>query len=53
MAGGFGQADVAGDGGFEELVVEEGLEVFVDLLGEVGAVVVHGEEDAFEARGRG
>jgi hypothetical protein len=45
---GFGEADVAGDGGLEEFVVEEGLEVVGDLLGEVGAVVEHGEEDAFE-----
>ena len=28
------------------------FEVFVDLLGEVGAVVVHGEEDTFEGQAR-
>jgi hypothetical protein len=48
VAGGFGEAHVAGDGGLEELVVEEVLEVVADLLGEVGAVVEHGEEDAFD-----
>jgi hypothetical protein len=48
VAGGFGKADVAGNVGGEELVVEEGFEVFGDLKGEVGAVVVHGEEDALE-----
>ncbi len=37
-----------GDGGLEELVGEECLEILRDLLGEVGAVVVHGEYDAFE-----
>ena len=48
VAGGFSEAYVAGNAGGEELVVEEGFEVFGDLLGEIGAVVVHGEEDAFE-----
>ena len=48
VAGGFGEADVARDGGLEELVAEERLEIFGDLLGEVGAVVEHGEDDAFE-----
>src|SRR5216683_3171902 len=51
VAGGFGEADVAGDAGGEELVVEEGFEVLGDLLGEVGAVVVHGEEDSLEGEG--
>ncbi len=51
VAGGFGEADVAGDGGFEELFAEEAGEVVADLLGEVGAVVEHGEEDAFEGEG--
>ena len=32
VAGGFGEADVAGDGGVEELVAEEGAQVFGDLL---------------------
>ena len=53
MAGGFGEADVARDGGLEELVAEEAAEVVGDLLGEVGAVVVHGEQDAFEGERRG
>ena len=33
VAGGFGQADIAGNGGFEELVVEEGFEIFVRPAG--------------------
>lgn len=48
MAGRFGEADVARNGGLEELVVEERFEVLGDLLGEIGAVVVHGENDTFE-----
>ncbi len=48
VAGGLGEADIAGDGGLEDAVVEEADEVFADLLGEVGSVVEHGEEDAFE-----
>src|ERR1700730_3356609 len=50
MAGGFGEAYVAGDTRLEELVVEEGFEVFVDLLREIGAVVVHGEEDSLKGK---
>jgi hypothetical protein len=48
VAGGFGEADIARNGGFEDLVTEEANEVVADLLGEVGAVVEHSEEDAFE-----
>ena len=52
VAGGFGEPDVAGDDGFEQLVAEECFEVFGDLLGEIGAVVEHREQDAFERKGR-
>ena len=48
VTGGLGEADVAGNGGFEEFFLEEVAEVGGDLLGEVGAVVGHGDEDAFE-----
>ena len=51
VAGCFGQADVTGDAGFEEFIAEEALEIISDLLGEVGSVVVHGKEDAFEGEG--
>lgn len=47
MAGGFGEADVAGNDGVEDFVLEEFLEILGDLAGEVGAIVKHGEEDAF------
>ena len=49
---GFCQADVAGDSGGEELVLEELAEVGGDLLGEVGTVIDHGEDDAFKAERR-
>ena len=49
--GGFGEADAAGDGGLEDLILEEFAEIGGDLAGEVGAVVVHGEENAFNFEG--
>ena len=49
--GRFGQADAARDDGPEDLVAEELAEVGGHLAGEVGAVVVHGEEDAFDRAG--
>ena len=48
VAGGFGEPDIARNRGLEDAVVEEADEVFADLLGEVGAVVEHGEQHAFE-----
>src|SRR5262249_46507631 len=51
VARGFGETDVAGDDGAEDLVAEEFAEVGGDELGEVGAVVKHGEEDAFGFEG--
>ena len=48
MAGSFGKADVARDDGAEEAVFEVLAEGFSDLLGEVGAVIVHGEQYAFD-----
>lgn len=47
-AGGFREADAAGDDGVEDLVAEVFPEVVGDLAGEVGAVVEHGEQDAFD-----
>ena len=52
MAGGFREADVTRNGGFQELLTEELAEVLGDLLGEVRSVVVHGEQDTFETEGR-
>src|ERR1700712_1835459 len=48
VAWGFGKPYVARDSGLVELVAEEAFEIFSDLLGEVGALVVHGEDDALE-----
>src|ERR1039457_3466113 len=49
--GRFGQANAAGDDGAEDLVLEELAQVGGHLAGEVGPVVVHGEEDAFDGEG--
>lgn len=48
MAGSFGESDIAGNGSAKEFFPEEFLEVLRDLLRQIGAVVVHGEENAFE-----
>jgi hypothetical protein len=50
-AGGFGQADAAGDDTGKNLVCEELFEVGCDLAGEVGAVIEHGQENAFDVEG--
>src|ERR1017187_5267281 len=47
-AGRFGQPYAARDDGPEDLVLEELAQVGGHLAGEVGPVVVHGEEDAFD-----
>ena len=49
--GRFGQADAAGDDGPEDLVLEEFPQVGGHLAGEVGPVIVHGEENAFDGEG--
>ena len=46
MAGGFGEADVAGDDGVEEQVAEVLFELFADFDDEAAAAVVHGADDA-------
>jgi hypothetical protein len=48
VTGSFGQADASGDDGFEDLIAEEIAQIVGDLAGEVGAVVEHGEQDAFD-----
>src|ERR1039457_2626509 len=49
--GRLGQTYAAGDDGAEDLILEEFPEVGGHLTGEVGPVVVHGEEDAFDGQG--
>ena len=49
--GRFGQPDAAGNDGPEDLIFEEFPEVGGHLAGEVGPVVEHGEEDAFDGQG--
>jgi len=50
MAGGFGETDIAGNGRFVEQFAEEVLEFGGNSLGEVGAVVIHGEDDTFDEK---
>jgi hypothetical protein len=50
-AGGFGQSDAAGNGGAEYLLSEELPEVRGHLAGQVGPVVIHGEENAGDFQG--
>src|ERR1035437_10220986 len=47
-AGCFGQTNAAGDDGPEDFILKEVAEVGGHLTGEVGPVVVHGEEDTFD-----
>src|ERR1035438_6215553 len=49
--GRFGQAYAARDDGPEDFVLEELAQVGGHLAGQVGPVVVHGEEDAFDGEG--
>ena len=46
VAGGFGEADVAGDDGVEEQVAEVLFELFANFDDEAAAAVVHGADDA-------
>ena len=46
VAGGFGEADVAGDDGIEEQVAEVLFKLFADFDDEAAAAVVHGADDA-------
>jgi hypothetical protein len=47
MAGRLGEFNVAGDNGLEHFVLEEVLQILGYLPGEIGPVIVHGEEDSF------
>jgi hypothetical protein len=49
VAGGLGEANAAGNHGFEDLAGEELPEILSDHASQVGAVVEHGEEDSFNA----
>ena len=51
VAGRFGQANIARNDGFEDLVSEELPEIGGDEFSEVGAVVEHGEKDSFGFQG--
>ena len=50
-AGGLGEADAARNDGLEDLVAEELSQIGGHLAGQVGAVVEHGEENAFDFEG--
>lgn len=50
MAGCLGEPNVSWDRGAQHLFAEEFLQVGGYLLGKVGAVVVHGEQNAFEPK---
>jgi len=49
--GGFREPDAARDDGGEDLVLEEFAKIAGYLAGQVGALVVHGEQDAFNFEG--
>ena len=50
MAGRFGDADVAGDDGFVDLVAEEAAGIGGDQVGQVVAAVEHGQHDSLQAQ---
>jgi hypothetical protein len=50
MAGGFGETNVAGNRRLVEKLAKEVLELGGYALGKVGAVVIHGEDDAFHEK---
>ena len=50
MAGSFGEADITGNTGLVEQFSKVSLELTGDPLGEVGAVVIHGEGNAFDEK---
>jgi hypothetical protein len=49
VAGGLGEANAAGNHGFEDLAWEELPEILRDHASEVGAVIEHGEQDSLDA----
>jgi len=48
----FGQTYIARDYGFEDLAAKEAAKICCHLLRERRTIVVHGEEDAFDRKGR-
>ena len=50
VAGSLCQPDIARDGRLEQLVLEEILQIVADLLGQVGAVVKHGQQHALNGK---
>lgn len=48
-AGGFGEPDTTRHDGTEYFVFEEFTEVGLDLPGQVGSIVVHGQKNTFDA----
>jgi hypothetical protein len=50
VAGSLGEADASRDYGAEDLFGKKLPQVVGDLAGEVGAVIVHGEQDAFDGQ---
>ena len=52
MTGCFAELDVALDDGLEDELAEVTLHLFVDLVGEAQAAVVHGQEEAFYLEAR-
>jgi hypothetical protein len=48
VTGSLGQTDISRNDGLEEAIFEVFAEGLGDLLGQIGAVVIHGEEDALD-----
>jgi hypothetical protein len=51
VAGSLGETNAAGNDGLKDLVLKELLKVGGDLTSEIGAVVIHGEENAGDLEG--
>lgn len=50
MAGSLGEANTSRDNGFKDLVAEEVPQVGSYLAGQVGAIIKHRQEDAFDLK---
>ena len=48
MTGGFGKPDIPGDSGFEQQFAKVGFQFGGNILGEIGALIEHGEHDALD-----
>jgi hypothetical protein len=53
VARGLGQADAAGDYRLQNVIAEEFLQVVCHLAGQIGPVVIHGEQYTFQLEGPG